>query len=425
MQYSRRNFIKTTAIAAAGLALFDPRYALGRSVSTSTGNKVLVVINLLGGNDGLNTVIPVSSSQYDKYRELRSSLALDRDSLLPLDGQPDFSLNPQLSAFQDLFGKGKLAIINGVSVPEQAVGLFDHEAGQYEFQTCDIIRNLSGGPASGWLGRYLDTLEEPVPGQISPGVDMGGGRLMLTGESKFPVSINSIDNFQLQVSYDEQPRRAAYSRIMEIPNGSNVGERNRTLRVEALAQSEVIAGATQGYQPSVTYPETYLGFQLRDCAKLIYGDVGVRALAVGIGGFDTHSAQNQASGEQPGLHDSLLKDLSDSTGAFYQDLVNHGLSSNVLILTISEFGRRAYENNDLGTDHGFASIAFAAGDMVLGGLYGIYPDLNQLVLDGNLGMTNDFRSVYATVLGSHLGVDPQPILDPNHLYPDFDILGFL
>ena len=420
MLYSRRNFIKAGAIAAAGFALLPPQFVSG----ASPGNNVLVVINLLGGNDGLNTVIPIAAGQYDKYRELRSTLAFDRDSLLPLNGEPDFALNPQMFAFQELFGNGKLAIINGVSVPEQAVGLFDHEAGQFEFQTCDIVRNLTG-PSSGWLGRYLDSVGDPAPGQISAGVDMGGGRLMLTGQSTSPVSINSISNFQLQVSYDETTRRQAYDRLMSIPNPSTAGERNRLLRIDALAQSEVIRNATDGYQPSFPYPETYLGFQLQDCAKLIYGDVGATALAVGIGGFDTHSAQNQGSEGQPGLHDSLLKDVSDSTGAFYQDLVNQGLSSRVLILTISEFGRRAYENNDLGTDHGLASIAFAAGDMVKGGLYGLYPDLNQLVLDGNLGMTNDFRSVYATVLASFFGVDPQPILDPNQLYGDFETLGFL
>ncbi len=415
-------------IAAAGLVANYtlPGKAGAQNVRMQADEKVVVIVNLLGGNDGLNTVVPISSSQYDKYRELRNTLAYDQANLLSLSGQPDFALAPQMGEFQNLFNSGRLAIINGVSVPDDAVGLFDHEAGQYEFQTCDIIRNLSAGPSSGWLGRYLDSMPDPGPDEISPGVDLGGGRLLLSGRNRVPVSINSIDNFQLQVSYDPDARKAAYDRLMNIPHtASTVGERNRQMRLLARYQSDIILSATAGYQPTVNYPATYLGGQMKDCAKIIYGNVGARAVAVGIGSFDTHSYQNYGSGSELGIHDTLLKTVSDAVGAFYQDLINLGLSHRVLILTISEFGRRGYENNDLGTDHGFSSVAFALGDDVKGGIYGDYPDLNSLVLDGSLGMSNDFRSVYATVLANYLGVDPQPILDPNDLYPDFQPLDFV
>jgi uncharacterized protein (DUF1501 family) len=188
-----------------------------------------------------------------------------------------------------------------------------------------------------------------------------------------------------------------------------VAEANRELRTQALAQSQTIMDATAGYVSTVTYPSSYLGTQLQECAKILYGNVGVRAIAVGSNGFDTHGGQNQPEGTNLGDHDSLLKNVGDSVAAFYQDLGALGLSDRVLILTITEFGLRAYENADKGTDHGLAGVAFALGDMVQGGLYGLYPSLTNLH-DGSLKPTTDFRSVYATALGGWLGADPVPIL---------------
>lgn len=424
MGITRRGFIQTGAMAAVGLGLGKKALAAVGGGSAASGSssvraasaalagavpaseKILVVVNLYGGNDGLNTVVPVAAAEYNRYRQLRPKLRYNLNELLPLTGEPDFRLNPGMVAFQTLFSQGRLAIINGVSVPESAAGLFDHETGQYEFQSCDIVRNGTSGPPTGWLGRFLDNVP---PGSISPGIDFGGGRLMLTGAQRRPISISTVDRFQLQVSdFDRTARRAAYQQVMGVPNAdASAGEPSRLYRLQALQESEIIRTATASYVPSVTYPDSWLAFQLRECAKIIYGNVGARALAVPTGGFDTHGDQN--SGNNP-YHESLLRDVSDSVSAFYADLVNQGLSNRVLILTISEFGRRAYENGDKGTDHGLASLAFALGDEVNGGIYGLYPSLNSLVLDGNLAGTTDFRSVYSSVLGNYLEVDPVPIV---------------
>lgn len=381
--------------------------------ATTAGARVVVIVNLFGGNDGLNTVIPLAQSEYDRYRHLRPTLRYDRDEILPLSGQPDFGLNRAMGAFQGLFNQGKLAIVNGVGVPETASELFSHEAGQYEFQSCDIERSVVSGPPSGWLGRFLDDVEA---GPVTPGIDLGGGRLMLSGAHHVPVTINSVRRFQLQVSgADRSRRRAAYQDLMgHALQEGGVGERARAFRVQAIEESDVIQAATAGYVPSVTYPDTYLGFHLSECARILYGNVGTRALAVGADGFDTHSDQNAKGGQPQGYHETLLGDVSDSIAAFYTDLVNQGLSSGVLILTISEFGRRALENGDKGTDHGFGSVGFALGDSVNGGIYGNYPSLNSLVLDGNQATTTDFRSVYASIAANHLNVDPDPIVGGSY-----------
>jgi uncharacterized protein (DUF1501 family) len=300
-------------------------------------------------------------------------------------------------------------------VPQEATGLFDHSAQQFEFMTCDIVRNNNVAPPSGWVGRYLDGVGG---GLVAPGIDMGGGRLMLTGTTFDPLTINSIDELELQVSFDEADRLQAYTDIMGMPHAASaVGERSRVLRVEGLAQSAAIRTATQSYAPAVTYPDSNLARNLQQCARIIYGGLGVRALGVGTGGFDTHGEQNDG-----GYHDGLLAELGDAIGAFHADLKAHGLSQDVLILTISEFGRTPFENGARGSDHGFGSVFFAVGDSVKGGVYGDYPHLgdNWLVFGDLLDVTTDFRSVYATAFANFMGVDPVPLVGGS-----FPLLGYV
>lgn len=421
MKTNRRRFIRNTALGAAGMGLAETIIGMngGLFADHGTGNRVLVVVNLFGGNDGLNTVIPLD--QYDRYRRLRPTLRHNQANLLSLSGVSDLALNPGMTAIRDLYDQGKVAIINGVGVPATASNLFDHSAQQYEFQTCDIARMATAVAPSGWLGRYLDSVTEDL---VAPGIDLGGGRLMLTGTSFDPLSIGSIDELSLELNFDEVDRMAAYQNIMALsPAESSVGERNRALRVEALAQGETIRAAVSGYVPAVTYPDTDLGFNLRQCAEIIEGDLGVHAFGVGTGGFDTHDDQNPgAGGGRLGYHDGLLEGVSDAIGAFYADLVAHGIAERVLILTISEFGRTAYQNGDRGTDHGFSSVAFAVGANVNGGAYGLYPGLEdgQLVFDGLTDVTTDFRSVYSTAFANFLGADPVPLVGGS-----FPHLGFV
>jgi uncharacterized protein (DUF1501 family) len=413
MAMNRREFLKSTTLGAAGLTLAEP--FLGRAAASllaAPGDRVLVVVNLFGGNDGLDTVIPLQ--EYTRYKRMRPTMAIPQADVLPLANTPEFGLNPGLTAIRDLYAQGKVAILNGVGVPKEATGLFDHSAQQFEFQTCDVVRANNVVAPTGWLGRYLDTV---TPGLVAPGIDMGGGKLMLTGNAFDPLTIGSIDELQLQLSFDEDDRRAAYEDILAMPHGDSVvGEKSRLLRIEGLAQSDAIRAATASYTPAVTYPDTDLGRALQQCAQIVYGGLGVRAMGVGAGGFDTHGQEKNG-----GYHDGLLKDVGDAIAAFYADLKAHALSDRVLVLTISEFGRTPFENADRGSDHGYGSVAFAIGDPVKGGVYGDYPHLGDdwLVFGDLLDVTTDFRSVYATALGSFLGVDPVPLVG------DFPLLGFV
>ncbi len=426
MAINRRQFLRRSAITAVGLGFGSPlleRVAWGRAPRGARGslsNKVVVTLNLYGGNDGMNTVIPLN--QYARYRELRPKIGIDQDKVLQLANAPDFGLNPGMTALHDLYGRGKVAVITGVGLPADARGLFDHEASQYVFQTADVSESTFTTVPTGWLGRYLDT--ESI-GLVSPGVDLGGGNLMLTGVTREALTISSIDQFQVQPSFDGDARLAAYTDIMNIPNpDGGVAERNRLVRKDAIVQSEVVRDRTAGYTPAVEYPaDNYLAQTLLQTAQLISADLGIRAIAVGTDGYDTHSAQNDGAGNgQLGYHDYLLNTVSEAVSAFYADLESHGLADDVIIVTLSEFGRRPEENNDEGTDHGFGSVGFVIGGAVRGGVYGGYASLAEeaLVLDGNIDVTTDFRSVYATVLAGFTDADPAPILGGS-----FPLLGFL
>ena len=416
MGINRREFIKQGAVAGLSLGLGNTVY--GRILSPNATDRVVVVINLFGGNDGLNTVIPLN--QYDRYRQLRPILGYDRGAILTLPGVPDLGFNPAMGALRDLYNEGKVAVVNGVGVPPQAYGLFDHAAQQYEFQSCNITGSSSGLP-TGWLGRHLDHVSE---GLISPGIDLGGGKLLLQGAARTPLTIGTIDEFQLALSFDAGDRYRVYKDIMDNTRSPNqVGERNRKTRSAALRQSEIIQQRTGNYTPAAVYPgDDSLADALLQCARIINADLGARALTVGIGSFDTHSDQDQDIGGGLGYHQALLKSVSDSIAAFYRDLESRGHADRVLIVTFSEFGRRAYENNDRGTDHGFSSVAFAVGSAVKGGVYGSYPDLSEsrLVFDGNMDVTTDFRSLYATVIERFLDGDPAAAVGGN-----FPLLGFL
>ncbi len=432
-KYTRRDFVKSAALAAAGLSLRNPvieaaaktaRKAVAPGI-VSANEKVVVVINLFGGNDGLNTVVPIApASVYNEYLALRpiSGLGFDLSEVLPLTGVTNYGLRPHMQAFQTLFNSGNLSIINGVGVPLNAIRKYDHDAQQNTFQSCNTG---SGGlqVPSGWMGRYCDAA--PL-GAIPPGIDLGGGRLMVSGQVRQPVSIYTLDDFQLQISVgnpEYSMRLATYEAIMNtpVPEGG-VGEQNRLYRVEAMAQSEAIFEAIEGYptpqagQPGSPYKNTWLARQLQEAAKLIYGNIGAQCMALGIGGFDSHSAQEALVGNPPmPWHGYLMNRVAESVKAMFDDLTTLGLANRVLILTISEFGRTPWENIDGGTDHGIASSAFVVGTTanINGGIYGTYPSLTNFGNEDGLLTSVDFRSVYSTIVANFLNADPNPVCGGN------------
>jgi uncharacterized protein (DUF1501 family) len=190
-----------------------------------------------------------------------------------------------------------------------------------------------------------------------------------------------------------------------------------------LADWGAVKAATSSYVAPTTnpYPATSLGNSFKNCAQLLSGNLGIRSITIGAGGWDTHENQNAgATSTALGSHDKLLQGVSDCIDAFFIDLENLGIADNVLLITMSDFGRNAPENSSLGTDHGFSSVAFAVGKTVVGGIYNDYPSLSSLVYSNKLNIKSDFRSVYSTIAARFLQADPYLVTGGN-----FPIMGFL
>jgi len=425
MATTRREFLRAGAVTALGVGLTGPLEALAaaprrQARGASARNPVVVAVNLSGGDDTLNTVVPLA--QYDRYRAFRSTLAWPRERLIPLPGYETlFGLNPSLRPLAELFRTGRVALINGVGCPPDAQGLFDHEASEQNVLTATTYGTAPPVQPTGWLGRFADGIEAD---ELPAAVNFSTVPLLLTGARSQPLSLGALSGLGVYPSEDSAARLTAYRQLQNLGEPHGVQAHHTRLRRQLLELGGTLQGIADAYEvaPGVTYPSTDMGNALRDCAALIAADRGVRVLAVGMGSFDTHAAQNGGPLEGPGYHEVLWTTVVEAIAAFHADLTHHGVADRVLILTISEFGRRCIENNDLGTDHGFAFTQFAIGNPVRGGVYGDYPDLRDeyLVFDGNLDVHIDFRAVYATVLAQHLGVDPAPILGAG-----FDQLPFL
>jgi uncharacterized protein (DUF1501 family) len=428
---TRRLFLKQGLFATAGLSLLaQARMAEAAAPS----NRVVVFLYLFGGNDGLNTIVPMN--QYSTYQSLRPTLRIPQSKLLVPPSATQIGFNPGMTKLFNRFnkngtGKANVAILNGVSMPTDSVGLFDHAACQYVYQTCDIKQADRATDPSGWFGEYFKTLGSTP--SLS-GVDLGGSPVPLQYIGYVPTSISSVNDFVLTPTFDTTALQTAYSAMYgsstNIPaSTSAIAEYNRTTRVQALADSKAVSAATSNYKatPDPTdpnksvYPNTSLGNSFKTCAQLLYGDLGIRSITIGVGGWDTHENQNAgASSTALGNHDNLLKGVSDAIDAFFFDLETQGLADNVLVITMSDFGRNATENSTFGTDHGFSSVAFAVGTTVVGGVYNTYPDLTKLAFNNKLDIKSDFRSVYSTIASKFLNADPVLVTGGN-----FPIMGFL
>ncbi len=420
MTNNRREFLKSAGLTAAGCAALQamPRrvsaaaWQMINAVESSNNDAVIVAINLVGGNDGLNTVVPISDAQYAIYERMRPNLKLPRDQVLRLSDNNQYGLNPALTGLRELYEQGHVAVVAGIGVPHDSESKFDHAAGIYDFVSADPYHLNFHSRQTGWLGRALDGA---TSGVVPPGIDFGGGNLLLLGNRQRPLSLGSIADVQV---YTGDETLKAYLDIMRIERpDSPIAELNRALRLQAVETGGAIREMTKNYQPRATYPSgNLLADALQDVARVIWANLGARAFSVALGGFDTHRYQNVNN-----FHFSLLKLFSDAITAFYRDLRAQALSRKVVCVTISDFGRRPEENIDRGTDHGYANVCFVIGDGVKKGVWGQYPSLERekLVFDENLDVTTDYRAVFATILARHLDVDPKPIVGVSQT------LGFL
>jgi len=370
-----------------------------RGAEARRRDRVLVVLQLSGGNDGLNSVVPF---QDDAYARLRPTLRLKPGELHKLN--PELGLHPRMSGFYRLFQEGRLAVVQGVGCPDQNR---DHERAMRAWQTAVPEPD---GIDTGWLGRATDHLwktSQPAPAGVYVGSitqplainaakaivpSIRGGREALLFGAGADASRGVAGEGSATLAKSE-----GSSLLRHIKLTMEQG-RNANSRLEALSES-VSARAN--------YPEFGLAQDLRTIANLIRAEVGIRIFYVelgggGIGGFDNHA-------NQIGNHCALLEQLSESVVAFAADLSRDRLFDRVLLMTFSEFGRTAAENGRRGTDHGVAGPVFLAGGSLRGGIHGAHPSLTDLDA-GALKHHTDFRSVYATLLQDWLQIPPEPIL---------------
>ena len=373
---------------------------LGDGVQTAhaAGRKVLVIIQLAGGNDGLNTVVPFADPRY-YASDVRPGLALPRSSVLALDDR--VGLHPSLSGIKARYDRGQVAVVQGVSYPNPD---------RSHFRGTDIWESAVPDrlEPKGWAGRYLqacgcqraDHLEA-----MTVGSSESAGSFWT--EMALVPAVASLGSFRYvgaagwsgaHRDYEIQTLRTALSQS----NGRPEAELLRQGMLSALETSDVLQTAARGYNPSGSYPSNTVGQSLKLVAQLVAADVGTSIFYVSLGGFDTHAAQL-------GLHAGLLSTLDRSIEAFLQDMERVGKLGDVALMTFSEFGRRLAQNGSGGSDHGIAAPMFVIGGGVRGGLHGQYPSLTDLT-DGDLKMQVDFRSVYGTIIQDWLGASPTTVL---------------
>lgn len=384
-----------------------PLVALGSSVPNflastahaaerSSADRVLVVVQLSGGNDGLNTVVPYSD---DLYAANRIALRIATDAVHKIDDNLGF--HPRMKGFAELLKAGHLSVVQGVG--------YDHPDRSH-FRSMDIWHMAQQDDAHarlGWLGRCLDCTPS-LTGSDVPGLHIGGGQLPLALESRETVvaSVETVDGFRLRTEGGAVPLSALRSlaEAERAPSASPMLDFLRRSTLAAYVSSEQVRQALEGESSAVRYPENFnLARKLQNVAKLIDAGLSTRIYYVSLDGFDTHANQLQT-------HAELLGEWSESVSAFVRDLQARGHADRVLVLSFSEFGRRVKENASEGTDHGAAAPVFLAGGRVQGGVLGKQPSLKDLDHDGDLRHHTDFRRLYATILDGWLGCPHERVL---------------
>ncbi|MEZ6128323.1 MAG: DUF1501 domain-containing protein [Planctomycetaceae bacterium] len=387
---SRRHFL-TTAAAASSVVAFGrraPAILQQAAAGQISNGRILVVVEMAGGNDGLNTVVPF---RHDAYRRARPKLAIANDDVLKIEG--DLGFHPEMKGFAKLLEAGHLAVIQGVGYPNPNRSHFESMDIWHTCQRKDEVRT------DGWLGRYLeqaDASKATDPPALHLGEDKQPFALM-SRDVRVP-SIRSLEEFRLNGNGSQTFKQA----IRELSDarrdsGNDLLSFVQSSTSSAISASERIEAAGMSQKSASSYPDNRLAQKLQTISKLIRSGLGTSIYYVQIDGFDTHA-------QQANVHSVLLRSVSDAVSAFINDMIATQLGDRVLCLCFSEFGRRVQENASEGTDHGTAGPMFLAGTQVKPGLIGKHPDLNDLE-DGDVKHHTDFRQVYATVLQRWLHTD--------------------
>ncbi|MBD0379795.1 DUF1501 domain-containing protein [Paenibacillus sedimenti] len=401
MKLTRRQFLKKgtglLATLSFGGAVFGTDadsllFAESAVSKPAVKDPILVVVQLSGGNDGLNTLIPYGAGE---YYDARPTLGYKQSQVLAIDNQLGF--HPKLKEMHRLYKEGKMAIIQGVGYPNP---------NRSHFRSMDIWQTAEPEKQyiSGWLGRYVDLSKLSTP---LPAIQIGdkANKALYTQRYDVPV-IQSLGQFRVFNPKQASDDNGKLTQILK--DIYNAPVKPEFLRVaaqrgkSAFIYAEAIESMASKYQPQVTYPDSKFASRMQLIAKLISGKSGTRVYYAELGGFDDHANEWQQ-------HNRTLSDLDGSLSAFYKDLQAQQMNNNVVVMVFSEFGRRLRENSSGGTDHGTAAPVFVLGGNVKGGLYGAYPSLSKLD-NGDLKYSVDFRSIYYTLIDSWLKGDAQGTL---------------
>ena len=358
------------------------------------GNKSVVVLQLSGGNDALNTVIPHSN---ELYYDNRPYLGIPEDQVLKLDD--DLGLNPAMGPVKSLWDEGKVAIINGIGYPSP---------NRSHFRSMDVWHTAEPEDIAleGWLGQAIRQLD-PKAENVVTGVNFGRGLPRALYAKDVPVaSVGNLETYGLMPDIkDEAARKVALEAFSQIYGGSGkdaISQFISQVGMDALKGADIIKTAPAKYSSNVEYADTPIAGNMKNIAQVMFADVGTRIFYTQHGSFDTHSNELIA-------HAKLWNDVSTAVADFMDDLKEHDRDKDTIVLMFSEFGRRINDNG-AGTDHGSGGVAFVIGGDVEGGLYGEYPSLREEdQLEGDMHFNNDFRTTYSTILDRWLGVDPAPI----------------
>ena len=413
----RRNFIKLTSTASA-ISLLPSQVTASLNIAKSfldctISNRKLVLINLAGGNDGLNTIIPIN--YYDIYSNLRPSIKVPSNGLNSyinlddtLDETQQIGLHPSLTGFKNLYDNDLLRIIQSVGYPSQNKS---HFASTDIYSTANDGNSWDNGNNSGWIGRFMESYYADLIQNSYPlGVEIGSksNSLGFHGESEHGLSVNI--NGQDPSGFYSLISGMAGEPPSNIPISDYGHELEYIIQTDALSNmySEAISNSFNNGQNAVSYPDTDISNQLKTVARLISGGLESKVYMVKLAGFDTHFGQNQAENDILGDHNDLLTKLSSAITAFMSDLSAMNLKNDVVGLTYSEFGRKAAENGSLGTDHGEIAPMFVFGAPVKGGVSGLNPDLNEANENNGYQIQTvqfDYRDTLGTLLQDYLGAD--------------------
>ena len=371
-------------------------------MTSTTKDPILVVIQLTGGNDYMNMVIPYADG---RYHDNRPTVGIPADQVLHIDDQ--FGLNPALPEIKSLYDAGKVAVINGIGYPTP---------NRSHFRSMDIWHTCEPEKVGteGWLGRVIRDLD-PKAENVLTGVNFGRGLPRAMALTGVPVaSVAVLETYGVLTGIVSEPERSQaldiFARMYSptVGLGATMDYLGQT-GLDALKGADILKAAPDMYTSSVEYAETGIARNLQGIAKVLTANLGTRVFYTQQGGYDTHASETDV---QP----KLLSDLSRAVSDFYADLREHDtadgepLSNQVVMFVFTEFGRRVRDNGS-GTDHGSGGVAFAIGDPVRGGMYSEYPSLAEAdLVEGDLAFNTDFRGVYGTLVEQWLGLDAQPVV---------------